>query len=201
MSVVCEVDVPPLALTRPAVEVLGGYSAALRRGWSPDNIRGKSAAEEHLASIDDDPGAFLALLDDPEARGPAVTLPDGSPVPRLPSVTRWICDGGFCGSIVLRWQPGTSSLPPYVLGHVGYAIVPWKRGRGYATEALRLLLPEAWRLGLEHVELVTDPDDIASQRVIQANDGRLIERFREPAAYGGNEALRWRIVGSTAIAT
>jgi predicted acetyltransferase len=80
-----------------------------------------------------------------------------------------------------------------VLGHVGYAVVAWRRGRGYASEALRLLLPEAWRLGLPYIELVTDPDSIPSQKVIQANGGRLIERFREPEAYGGNEALRWRI--------
>ena len=52
-------------------------------------------------------------------------------------------DGEFCGSIGFRWQPGTSTLPPYVLGHIGYAVVPWKRGRGYATQALALLLPEA----------------------------------------------------------
>src|SRR5579872_1386245 len=194
MSVICEVDVRSLALTRPAIEILEGYSAALKRGWSPDNIRGKSVADEHIARIADDPEAFLELLDDPEARGPAVTLPDGSRVPRLPSFTRWIWDGEFCGSIVLRWQGGTSSLPAHVLGHVGYAIVPWKRGRGYATEALRLLLPEAWRLGLPHIELVTDPDNIASQKVIRTNGGELIERFREPQAYGGNEAMRWRIV-------
>jgi predicted acetyltransferase len=41
--------------------------------------------------------------------------------------------------------------------------------------------------------LTTDPGNIASQAVILANGGRLVERFREPAAYGGKEALRFRI--------
>jgi len=194
MDVGCEVDVRSIVLRRPAIDGLDGYTDALKRGWSPDNIRGKATADEHLARIGHDAVTFLELLEDSEARGPTITLPDGSTAVRVPSLVRWIWDGEFAGSIALRWQPGTASLPAHVLGHVGYAIVPWKRGRGYATEALRLLLPEAWRLGLPHIELVTDPDNIASQKVIRTNGGVLIERFREPQAYGGNEALRWRIV-------
>jgi predicted acetyltransferase len=47
--------------------------------------------------------------------------------------------------------------------------------------------------GLDHVEISTDPDNLASQRVIAACGGVLIERFRKEAAYGGDEALRYRI--------
>jgi predicted acetyltransferase len=43
------------------------------------------------------------------------------------------------------------------------------------------------------VELTTDVDNIASQRVIQANGGQLVERFKKPAPYGGSEACRFRI--------
>jgi predicted acetyltransferase len=102
-------------------------------------------------------------------------------------------DGEFCGSIGLRWQPGTSALPPHVLGHVGYAVVPWKRGLGYATLALKLLLPDARAEGLEHVELTTDADNVASQRVITANGGVLVEDFLKPESHGRGEALRFRI--------
>jgi predicted acetyltransferase len=122
-----------------------------------------------------------------------VTLPDGSVVPRLPGFRRWLWDGGFSGSIGFRWQPGTSALPPHVLGHIGFAVVPWKRRRGYATRALGLLLHEAGDKGLTFVELTTDLDNIASQRVTQANGGQLVERFKKPAAYGGTEACRFRI--------
>jgi predicted acetyltransferase len=38
-------------------------------------------------------------------------------------------DGDFAGAINLRWQPGTAELPPHCLGHIGYGVVPWKRGR------------------------------------------------------------------------
>jgi predicted acetyltransferase len=64
-----------------------------------------------------------------------------------------------------------------VLGHIGYAVVPWKRGRGYASEALRLVLIEAKRIGLRRVEITTDPDNRASQRVIERNGGTFVATF------------------------
>jgi predicted acetyltransferase len=130
---------------------------------------------------------------DREAAGPPVTLPDGTAAARLPGFRRWIWDGDFAGVIGLRWQPGTEALPQYVLGHIGFSVVPWKRRRGYATRALALLLDDARREGLQYVELTTKVDNVASQRVITANGGRLIERFTTPGEYGAREALRFRI--------
>jgi predicted acetyltransferase len=182
-----------LRLIKPSLDVLPHYVVALERGWSPDNVRLDAAAREELERIKTDPELFVAQLDDPEAKGGPVTLPDGSMVPRLPGFQRWLWDGAFCGRIGFRWQPGTSTLPPHVLGHMGFAVVPWKRRRGYATQALALLLSEAAGKGLTFVELTTDPDNAASQRVILANGGQLVERFRKPAAYGGKEAYRFRI--------
>jgi predicted acetyltransferase len=95
--------------------------------------------------------------------------------------------------IGFRWQPGTTDLPPYCLGHIGFAVVPWKRGRGYATRALALLLPDAATEGLEYVELTTDVSNAASQAVIRANGGKLVEQFQKPAVYGGAMAMRFRI--------
>jgi predicted acetyltransferase len=182
-----------ITLLKPARAALPSYEAALRRGWSPDNVRGRATAEDHLRRIANDADAFLASLDDPEGKGPPFTAPDGTLIPRLPGFNRWLWDDAFCGTINLRWQRGTSALPSHILGHIGYAVVPWKRGRGYATAALRRLLPACREHGLTYVELTTDPDNIPSQRVITANGGRLLERFRKTDAYGGAEALRWRI--------
>jgi predicted acetyltransferase len=183
-----------MELVWPAAQYLAGYVDALTRGWSPDNLRPERASED-LARIARDPAAFVAGLIDKEAKGPPITLPDGSTVPRLPGYSLWMWDGDFCGSIGFRWQPGTTELPPYCLGHVGYSVVPWKRRRGYATRALQLLLPHARAEGLAHIDLTTTEDNIPSQRVIEANGGFLVERFRPPAAYGRDEeTLRFRIV-------
>jgi len=182
-----------MELVVPSLDRLDAYADALRRGWSADNIRLEVAAREELANIAADPVAFVASLDDPEAKGRPITFPDGSQVPRLPGYRRWIWDGEFCGSIGFRWQKGTSALPSYVLGHIGYAVVPWKRQHGYATRALAMMLEDARRQGLDHVTLTTDPDNEPSQKVILANGGVLVERFNSGPAYGNKDHLRWRI--------
>ena len=106
---------------------------------------------------------------------------------------RWIWDGEFCGTIGFRWQPGTEALPPTCPGHIGYAIVPWKRRRGYATQALREMLKDAAAEGLGYVEITTPSENIASQRVIEANGGSLIGEYTTPPALGGHHALRYRV--------
>lgn len=182
-----------MELVVPSAAQLDGYVDALKRGWSPDNIRPAAAAREHLSSIENDAAAFLARAEDRMALGGPITLPDGSMVPRLPGFVRWIWDGAFCGQIGFRWQPGTEALPPHCLGHIGYAVVSWKRGRGYATNALAMILPEARKEGLRWVDLTTDPDNEASQRVITKNGGVFVERFKVEAAYGDRDEFRWRI--------
>src|SRR5207253_11253160 len=169
-------------LVWPAAQYLPGYVHALQQGWSPDNLRPQAALDE-LARITEDPDRFLSEQVDREAKGPSITLPDGSKVPRLPGYSRWMWDGEFCGLIGFRWQPGTSELPPHCLGHVGFSVVPWKRRRGYATRALQLLLPLAKDEGLAHVELTTDPENIASQRVIAANGGHLVEQLQQASCF------------------
>ena len=183
-----------MQLVRPGPEHLASYVAALERGWSADNERGIEAAREELSRIHADAAAFLASMEDREAKGPPVTLPDGSAAKRLPGFRRWLWDGEFCGSIGLRWQPGTTALPPHCLGHIGYAVVPWKQRRGYAKSALRLILLEAKAVGLPYVEITADPNNIASQRVIEANGGILVEHFIKPQQFGCKPGLRFRIM-------
>ena len=182
-----------IRLVIPSREHLPGYIAALEAGWSPDNLR-PQVAQEQLARIAEDAEGFLASLVDREARGGPITLPDGSQVQRLPGYTLWIVDGEFCGSINFRWMPGTTALPPTCPGHIGYAIVPWKRNRGYARQALALMLREARREGLDEVAITTDPGNVASQRVIEANGGREPERFERGPQFGDHsEGLRYRV--------
>ncbi len=166
---------PHLELHEPSLALLPAYAAALERGWSSDNVRDTS--REQLEAIRADASAFIA---DRVAQTGVVKLPDGSEVPKLPNRLRWIWDGEFAGQIGLRWQPGTDALPDHVLGHIGFAVVPWKRRRGYATAALGLMLAEARAVGLAQVEVTADVSNIASRRVIEANGGRPIREFVNP---------------------
>jgi len=181
-----------MQLVWPAQQYLTSYVHALQQGWSPDNMR-PAAAQDQLQEIARDAAGFLARQIDRDAKGPPVILPDGSTAKRLPGYHKWMWDGEFCGSIGFRWQPGTNELPPYCLGHIGFSVVPWKRGRGYATRALELLLVDVRQEGLDYVELTTNLDNVASQRVITANGGQLVQTFTKMAAYGGSDSLRYRI--------
>lgn len=181
-----------MRLVIPAFEYLEEYRAALETGWSPRTSRPK-AAQEELDAISQDPDAFIASLDDPDGHGGDIQLPDGSFVKRLPSFRRWIWESGFCGSIELRWQHGTNDLPPTCLGHIGYSVVPPRRREGLATAALAALLPEARRIGLTAVDLTVDPSNIASFRVIEANDGHLVSRREKMPSYGDGQELLYRI--------
>jgi predicted acetyltransferase len=182
-----------MQLVEPSLDLLPSYAEALQRGWSPDNVRGIAATVDELAEIERDPRTFIQRMSDRDAKGPPVVLPDGSTVPRLPGYRLWLWDNEFCGSIGFRWQPGTSELPPYILGHIGYAVVPWKEGRGYAKAALGQMLARARKEGLTYVEITTDPDNVASQRVIESNGGKLVEHFKKPPQYGDKDGLRFRI--------
>jgi predicted acetyltransferase len=178
-----------ITLEVPSPAALPAYAAALATGWSPNTLRDVSG--EQLAAIRNDPVAFIASLNQTQGGG-TVRLGDGSEVPRLPGHERWIWDGEFCGRINLRYQAGTEELPPWVSGHIGYAVVPWKRRRGYATEALRQMLPLARAAGLTRVEITCAPDNAASRRVIEANGGVLAGR-RAPWHEPAGEVLVFRL--------
>lgn len=189
-------DAAQLHLVTPARAHLNGFIDAVAAGWSPSTVD-PEAGRRAVNKIANDADAYLCSLDDREGKGPPNLGPNGEVWPRIPGFSRWLWDGDFCGSISLRWEKGSSVLPPHVSGHVGYSVVPWKQRRGYATRALAMLLLEAKALGLAHLDITTTAENPASQKVIRANGGDLIDAAFATAHLSPRLLFRIRLDGST----
>ena len=91
----------------------------------------------------------------------------------VPESTYWLVKDGttFIGFSRLRHR-----LVPALEhhgGHVGYAIRPSERRKGYGTRLLALTLDKARERGLDRVLVTCDTDHVASVRVIEKNGGVL----------------------------
>ncbi|HLA14422.1 MAG TPA: hypothetical protein VJZ25_05305, partial [Gemmatimonadaceae bacterium] len=62
-----------MELVWPRIEYLESYAAALRSGWSPDNLRPQTAQDE-IARIAADPVLFIEQQVDPDAKGQPIVL-------------------------------------------------------------------------------------------------------------------------------
>jgi predicted acetyltransferase len=183
----------PITLLTPNLALLPSYIAALERNWTRDNDHDPAGAAAQLARIQQDADAFLASLSDFHGSGPLVALNDGSKVPRLPRARYWISDGEFAGDLSLRWQKGTSDLPAYCLGHLGYAVVPWKRGGNYASQAILQLAPLAQGLGLSWLDIAMGIDNRASRCVAENAGAIFLRQFNAGPEADNQEALLFRL--------
>ena len=88
----------------------------------------------------------------------------------VPATHLWaLADERFVGRISIRHELNDALRVEG--GHIGYDTVPSFRGRGVATEMLRLAMPVARALGLSEVLLTCDDTNAASIRVIEKNGG------------------------------
>jgi len=95
----------------------------------------------------------------------------------IPHTTYWIIDNDeFIGMIDLR-HGLIPALEKYG-GHVGYAIRPSKRRKGYATSALKMLIPLAFRTGIKRMLITCDTNNTASIKVIESNGGILQDEIQ-----------------------
>jgi len=183
-----------MKLVKPSVEYLDSYLGCLRRGWNPMSLKESLVSyEKEIADINADSTKFFKQILNITGGGEPFKMDDGTFVERLPSITWWLWDGEFCGRIQFRWQHNTVELPPYCLGHIGYGVVPWKRNKGYAKQALQLMLDEIKYCGLPYVELTTDVENEVSQKVILKCGGQLIGEFDKLPSNGGGKGKRFRI--------
>lgn len=108
-------------------------------------------------------------------------LPDGH-VPATFLVAK--VEGDLVGRVSIR-----HNLNPYlrvVGGHIGYAVRPQFRRRGYAEQILKLSLTEAQKLGINRVLVTCDAHNQASKRTIERCGGEL----EPPLAADGAAATR-----------
>ena len=107
---------------------------------------------------------------------------------KVPSTTYFLYDDErdiMIGAINIRHY-----LNDFLLkegGHIGDGIRPSERGKGYATKMIALGLDVCRNLGIKHVLMVCDRDNIASARTIIKNggiledtpvvNGKMIERY------------------------
>ncbi len=110
--------------------------------------------------------AFIQQLRD-HAQG--LDLPEGF----VPYTTFWLVRDGreILGNSTLRHT--LNARLENLGGHIGYAIHPLERGKGYATLQLRLVLEKARERGLQRVLITCDTDNSASAQVIRKNGGVL----------------------------
>lgn len=80
-------------------------------------------------------------------------------------------DGVVVGRSSLRFE--LNEFLRTLGGHIGYAVRPQFRGRGYATEILRQSVDLLRARGISPVLVTCDDDNLASARVIESNGGVL----------------------------
>jgi predicted acetyltransferase len=67
-------------------------------------------------------------------------------------------------------------------GHIGYAIRPSERRKGYGTQILALTLEKARERGLSRVMVTCDTANTASARIIEKNGGVLASQSVSPGS-------------------
>ena len=104
----------------PSLAELPQYAGALRRGRSPDNVRLDAAAVEELAKIAADPAAFVASLDDPEAKEPIISALKKFGIPFVDvGMGVEMIDGRLTG--ILRTTTGTPEKYDHVESRISFA--------------------------------------------------------------------------------
>jgi len=106
----------------------------------------------------------------------------------VPSSTFWLVDKGvFIAHINIRHQ--LNEFFENVIGHIGYAVRPSERKKGYGTKLLELGLKKAKQIGLDKVFITCDETNIGSKIIIEENGGE----FQDKVPHQPEKKLRYWI--------
>jgi predicted acetyltransferase len=127
--------------------------------------------------------AYVRLLDG---------LRDGTAVPEGLVPSTFLLaedDGALIGRLSVRFE--LNDVLAAEGGHIGYAVVPAFRRRGYATELMRRAVTIAREGGVERILVFCDDDNLASATVIERAGGVLASVVAKPE--GGPPLRRYWI--------
>ena len=155
-------EVPKLHLSTPDTAFKNSYLEAAQEFESAGEW-----SKEKLEKLENGFEAWIQKLKD-NASGKDVE--EGY----VPSSAFWLVEGDkYIGDVRIR-HTLTERLKK-IGGNIGYTIRPSERGKGYATQMLKMALQKAAELDLDEVLLTCDEDNVASRKVIEANGGELLE--------------------------
>ena len=75
----------------------------------------------------------------------------------------------------IRLSVGSTPHLERYAGHIGYGVLPEHRGHHYAARAVRLLLPLAYKTGLDPLWITCDPENLASRKTLELAGAELVE--------------------------
>lgn len=115
---------------------------------------------------------FVGYLRELNNYSKGIDLPDGEVVVS----TYWLIDrDDVVGVVRIRHQDIECD------GHIGYDISPSRRNSGYGSHILRLALEKAREIGIEVVFITCNVDNIASKKIIEKNNGKLLGKIYDQA--------------------
>ena len=121
----------------------------------------------HLTSIDVTPETFDNFLIRRRNISDGIDLP----FDWVPSNDFWLVEAGrFIGRVTIRQELLTQRHK--AIGHIGYAVRPSERGKGYGKMLLSMALPFAKRLGIKNAVVSCGPHNYASQAIIHSCSGK-----------------------------
>ena len=139
----------------------------------------------HDFSIENLVGDFASFVEKQLSEARGENLPEGY----VPQTNYWLVDDGeFVGAVRIRQRLNDHLMQ--IGGHIGYAIRPSRRRRGYGKKIMELALGKAKEMGIARVRITCDADNDASRKIIEQNGGLFDSCIPNPET-GVDKLLYW----------
>lgn len=159
-----------LRLVKPSVKYKRSYLRALKE-FEADKINREPKYKE--AAQD-----FANFVKELRGREKGLYLQKGW----VPDSNFWLVNSTtFIGRVSIRHRltPALKVLG----GHIGYAVRPTQRRKGYGTMMLKMGLKKAEALGLKDVLLTCDWGNMPSRKIIESSGGKLASKDKKQKAH------------------